>query len=167
MTTSSEWTWRRALEQAYERLSERGIQRMPRPSHEYKDLGEVEEVERLGDVALANMMVRTQSWYSYATSELAYAKAAQAGFDEIYEVVLGTQMNRVSKTSDSRIVKDVLKSLAIDGDENLKSHHRSRVEHLQMVMLLEGTVKSLEIRCRALEGEQIRRASQRKVEVHR
>ena len=165
--SSDQWTWRRSLERAYERLEAKGIKRLPQPIYEYRDLGEIERVEQLGEEALANMMIRYLAWYSYVTVEYAYAKAAYSSFDEIYEVLLGETMHNISKTQDGRVVKDVLKSLAIQSNEQLKECHRVRVENMQMMQILEGMVKSLEIRSRAIESEQIRRASVRKVEVSR
>ena len=113
------------------------------------------------------MLTRYLAWYSYVTAEYAYAKAAFNSFDEIYDVLLGEQMHLVSKTQDGRIVKDVLKSIAIQQHEVLKEHHRTRVELMQSMLMLEGMVKSLEIRSRGVEAEAIRRASARKVEVSR
>lgn len=167
MAVGDQWTWNKAIEQAHERLEARGIKRLPQPIHAYRDLGEIERIENLGDDALANMLTRYLAWYSYVTVEFSYAKAAFNSFDEIYDVLLGEQMHNVSKTQDSRIVKDVLKSLAIQSNDVLKEHHRTRVELMQSMMLLEGMVKSLDIRSRGVEAEAIRRASARKVEVSR
>ena len=164
LTTTSDWTWKRSVDKAHGRLQERGLHRLPSPNYRYEDLGEINSIEEVSDVALANMMLRHQAWYSYATVELSYAKAAYASFEEIYEVLLGTEMNRISKTQEGRLVKDVLKSLAIKNNESLKDQHRRKVELLQDVQLLEGMVQGLSIRCRALESESIRRASVRKIE---
>lgn len=160
-----QWTWRKAVLLAEQRLAERGLTRFQQPQHEYRDLGEVEKIERVGAEALANMMTRHLAWYSYAMVELAYAKAGLHVLDEIYSVQLAEEMNALSKTQDTRILKDVLKGMAINQSEPLKRAVRRRMERQSEVELLEGTVKGLEIRCRALEAEQIRRHSARKVEV--
>ena len=161
------WTWAKAVEAAEKRLEARGLQRFPRPSYEYKDLGEVENVERISEEALANMLSRHLSWYSYASVELAYAKAAYSGLDEIYEALLGEAMYTVAQEREGRPVKDVLKGLAIKEDERLNMFFKKRLEQQQDVQLLEGMVKGLEIRSRAVEAEAIRRASLRRVEVNR
>ena len=161
---SSEWTWKKALDQAEARLKSRGIERLAQPEHEYKDLGTIEDIADVGDVHLANLLFRHQVWYSYVTVEMAYARASLASFDEIYDVFLGEAMHNTSKTQDSRVVKEVLKSISIQGNEPLKNWHRGKVEYMQSYTLLEGMVKSLEIRCKALESESIRRASTRRVE---
>ena len=97
---------------------------------------------------LAILLFRHQAWYSYATTELAYAKAALASFEEIYDVFLGKEMHDRAKTQDSRVVKDVLRALCIAENENLRSWQRGKVEYMQQHMILEGMVKSLDIRCR-------------------
>ena len=162
-----QWTWRTALAQATQRLADRGLVRLNRPVHEYKDLGELEDIEKVTDLALANMLFRYQAWYSYASVELSYAEVELASFDEVFEVKVAAKMHIVAKTQEGRVLKDVLRSLAINSDEELKGGLRSKIEYEQSVGLLRGLVRGLDIRCRALEQESIRRASARKVEVSR
>ena len=66
---------------------------------------------------------------------------------------------------DTKVVKDVLKSLAIKGSEELMRAHQNRIELQQNYILLEGMTKSMEIQVKALESETIRRASSRKIEA--
>lgn len=163
----AQYTWRRSVEQAHERLVARGLKRFPEPVHAYDDLGEIENITELGDIKLADMAMRLNSWYSYSTVELAYKKAAYASLEEIYEVLVGEAMYQGSLTNNLRVVKDVLRSMSIQNSDTLRYWHRQKIDLMQDVQLLEGTVKGLEIRCRAVESEQIRRASQRRVEVAR
>ena len=160
-----EYTWRRAVNAAHERLKGKGISRLAQPMHEYQDLGNIEAIDKVHDVALANMLTRHQAWYSYATTELAFSNAELYCLDEIYDVLIGEEMYKISLTKDGRPTKDVLKSLAIQGNEVLKYWHRRKMDLGQDVKLLEGMVSGLSIRCRALESESIRRASQRRVET--
>lgn len=163
----TQFTWKTSVERAQERLRGRGIVRFPQPTYGYQELGEVEDIVKLGDKALATMTMRHQGWYSYVTVELAFARAALGALDEIYDVLLGEEMHKVALTKDGRIVKDVLKSLAIQGDELLKTWHQRRIDEVQDVQLLEGMVSGLAIRSKALNDEGIRRASARKVEYPR
>ena len=159
-----EWTWKRSVEQAQQRLAARGLARLPQPIYQYQDLGEIESIESLNEVNLSNMMIRNSSWYSFATVELAYAKSEFSSFEEIYQVLLGEEMNDINQHREGRILKDVLQSLAVQGNEDLKAAFQKRVDMLQNMQLLEGMVKGLEIRCKAIENESIRRASVRKLE---
>ena len=163
-TVAQDWTWKRSVEQAQQRLAAKGLTRLPQPVYQYQDLGEIESIERLNEVDLANMQVRNSAWYSYVAVELAYAKAAFSAFEEMYDVLLGVEMNNINKHREGRMLKDVLQSLAVQGNENLKKSFQKRLDMLQDVTLLEGMVKGLEIRCRAVENESIRRASVRKLE---
>ena len=159
-----DWTWEAAYGKAEERLADRGLTRFAKPLHEYADLGEVENIEQLPDGALANMGTRYSAWYSYATVELSYARAAYASISEIFEATLGVAMHNISKTQDGRTVKDMLKGMAILGNEAVRGLYERKTELQQEYMLLEGTVKGLEIRVRGIEAEAIRRASARKME---
>lgn len=161
------WTWHESAIQAKRRLAERGFGKTPPPAHRYRDLGEIEAIEQLGDHALANMSTRHLAWYAYATEQLAEAKSEHASLNEMFEMMLGNEMARVAKTDTGRMVKDVLRGVAIDRSEDLKKVFRRHLELMQDVQLLEGAVKSLEIRCRALEAEAIRRASSRRVDSGR
>ena len=165
--TQEQWTWNDAVAKAQERLSNRGLDRLSKPSHEYKDLGAIEHIENLGDEALSNLYTRYMAWHSYATVEFAYTQAAYASIDEIYEVLLGEEMYSISQEQDTRVIKDVLKSLAIQSNEKLKMVFRRRNELAQEVTLLDGMVKGLSIRATAVESESIRRASVRRLEGSR
>ena len=167
MTTQkqiSDWTWNESIKQAHKRLEQRGLKRMVQPTQDYQDLGDIEHIEDVGDHTLANMLTRHLAWYSYATVELAYSRAALSSLTELYEVELGEEMNNVAKTKDSRVVKDVLKGIAVQQSERLTMIYRKRLELIQDVNLLEGMVNGLSIRAKACESEAIRRASTRKVE---
>ena len=90
-----------------------------------------------------------------------------AALDEMYLVKQSEVMDNISKNRDTKILKDVLKGMAVYKDDALQILFQQKVEVDQVVKLLEGTVKGLEIRCRALETERfikIRRATVRKLE---
>lgn len=160
----SQWTWNSAIEKAHQRMADKGLSKLKTPSHPFRDLGSIENIESVNDDELANMLTRHLAWYSYATVELAYAKAAYNSLDEIFEAKLGEEMNRIARTQDSRLVKDILRGIAIQKSEDIKPFFRKRIELQQEMQLLEGTVKGLEIRARGVEAEAIRRASARKME---
>ena len=164
-TTEAQWTWGQAVRAAHNRLEERGLHRLRRPLNDPEDLGGIPEIDKLGDETLANMLARAHAWHAYATVELAYALAELGSFDEIYEIKLGEEMNRVGKNQDGqRVVKDVLRSISIMGSETLTAYHRKRTELSIDKDLLQGLVKGMEIQARALESEAIRRASTRRLE---
>ena len=159
-----QWTWRAAVERAQQRLEERGLVRFSKPRTAYEELDDIEELESFNEVKIAGLLARYTAWYSYATVELAYARAAYTGLDEIYDVVMGQEMLTVSRTQDGKVVKDILKGVAVQNSPVLKRYHLKRVELQQDVTLLEGFVKGSELRCKLLESELIRRAAARKIE---
>ena len=167
MTTEGQWAWGRAVAQAKERLAAKGIRPLPKPRHEYEDLGETIDIEELSDAGLANRQARTHAWHAYVTVEVAYAKAEFYSFDEVYDVFLGDEMYSQSRQHTGRVVKEMLKSLAILNNETLREYHRRRIELQLNMQLLDGMERGLAIQARALESESIRRASARRVELGR
>ena len=157
------WGWRKVVTEARTKLEAQGFPMLPQPVNALDDLGFIEDVEAVNAIPLANMTVRHQAWFSYATTEYGVAHAEFKAFEEILEVKLGEEMHKLAKAEGSRVVKDVLKAMAIAGDEGLRNGFRKRVELEQRDRRLEALVKGLEIRCRALESEQIRRATAAKV----
>ena len=164
-SNTEKWTWSKSVEKAKERLEERGLYRVPQPIRNIGFLGEINEIDRITDIALANMLVHAYGWYQYATVELAYAKAEFYSFEEMYDMYVGNGMQETSKMYEGRVVKDILKSLAILGSEELTRAHQNRIELQQNHILLEGMVKNIEIQVKALESETIRRASTRRMET--
>lgn len=162
------WSWRKVVDGAREKLRSQGFPQPIRPTKDLEDLGSIEAIEALSGIALANLTVRHQAWYSYTTVEFAYSHAALKALEEILEIKLGERMHQVVAGVEGRApIKDVQRALAIAGDDGLKAWFRKKVELEQQDRLLEGTVKGLEIRCRALESEQIRRAMAQKIEAVR
>ena len=74
-SNGGEWVWSDAVRKAQERLEKRGLTRLVKPQYNYLDLGEIENIEEIGDIMLANLITRHMSWYSFSTVELAYAGA--------------------------------------------------------------------------------------------
>ena len=163
----AQWTWAGAVAQAKELLESRGIKRVSQPVADYGSIGQIEDIETLGDMALGNLHMKTMSWYAYATTELAFARAEFASFEEIFDLKVGKRMHDVSKEQDKREVQAILKSLAILGSEELTVLQRKRIELQVTAQLLEGMVRGLEIQAKALESESIRRASARRTEIGR
>ncbi len=157
------WSWRKVVTDARTKLEAQGFPMLPQPVNALDGLGFIEDVEQVNAIALANMTVRHQAWFSYATTEYGVAHAELRAFEEILDVKLGEEMHKLAKQEGARVVKDVLKAMAIAGDEGIRNGFRRKVELEQRDRRLEGLVKGLEIRCRALESEQIRRATAAKV----
>ena len=167
VTPEAEWTWREAVREATARLDSKGLTIPKKPVSDYESLSDIVNLEGLSDQKLANLMGRCYAWYSYATVEMAYSKAKLISFDEIYEVMLGKEMHRLGRTQEGRVVKDVLRSMAIMQSDNLRACHRLRIELQLNCQMLEGLVRGLEIQSKALESESIRRASERRLEGSR
>ena len=136
----SDWTWSKAVKLAHDRLESRGLSKLSQPEYDYQDIGNIEQIESVGDQALANMLTRHLAWYSYATVELSDLKSSLTSLTELFEVELGEEMNNVAKTQDSKVVKDVLKGIAIQKNDKLTAMFRKRVELIQEINLLEGMV---------------------------
>ena len=159
------WTWSKSIEKAKQRLEEKGLYRIPQPIRNIGFLGEISDIDRITDITLANMLTHAYGWSQYTTVALAYAKAEFYSFEEMYDMYVGSEMQETAKLYDTKVVKDVLKSLAIKGSEELMRAHQNRIELQQNYILLEGMTKSMEIQVKALESETIRRASSRKIEA--
>ena len=161
------WDWKAAVDKARRDIVEQGFPTLGKPTTPLVELGAIEQVEGISSVQLSNMSIRHQAWYSYVTVEYAAAHAELRALEEVLEVKLGEQMYTLGKVQDGRVVKDVLRAVAISQSEELRALVRRKVELEQRDRLLEGLAKGLEIRCRALESESIRRISAQKVEVGR
>ena len=162
-TNDNKFTWQFAVAEAIRRVGERGLQRIQQPIHRYTDLGEIDNIEFLSDDVLANMLIRYNAWYSYATSELAFAKASLQSLNEMWEVLVAEGMVDYSKTSEVKLTKDVLRGMAIRSNTTLDAYFKERVLRMEEATILEGMVKSLDIRSDAVKSEFIRRASDKKV----
>ena len=159
------WSWRQAVEIARERLASRGLKPLAKPTLELETLVFPESVESFSGIALANLSLRYQSWYSYATVELGTLNAERTSFRELFDIKLGEKMHEMAERSTDRMTKDVLRAISIQADTELKTGVRQLIELDQQACLLEALVKGLEIRCRALENEAIRRATAQKLEL--
>lgn len=159
------WDWRKAVNEARNRLVEN---KFPIPKKPTVGLGELEyptDIESVNSIQLGNLMLRLTSWYAYATASLAFARAELTAFKEVYEAMLGQRMYYLSRTMDGRSVKDVLRSLALEKDDALGAMFQEKLELEQKVMSTEGLVESLAIQVKGIEAEQIRRATARKIET--
>ncbi len=160
--TEEGWGWNKVVTETKQALEDQGLPMVSKPVNAMPEF--LNDVEKANSIQLANMAIRHQGWYSYATTELAISASRLKSFEEIYEVKLGEAMYHESTKHDSRITKEVLKSLVISQDNDIKIGFRRKVELDNRNRLLEGLVKGLEIRCKSLESEQIRRATIMKVE---
>jgi hypothetical protein len=158
------WGWQALVKQARNRLVERGWPIPNKPQTDIKILELPEDVGGVSDLALGNLGFRLQGWYSYAAAELAFAQAELAAAVEFFDVKLGDKMHQVSGKAEKREVKEIVRSLAISQSADLKRFLVVKTQLDQRARSIAGLVQSLEIRCRAVQNEQIRRASERKVE---
>ena len=159
------WDWRVAASEARERLERRGLRVWERPDHAYEDLGEVQAVDQLTDDLLAAQLFKHQVWYSYATTEWAIAKANVAHLTEVFEVKLADEVYELLRSVPAKATKDVIRGVAIQSNKGLGEFHGQLLSLRQDEQLLAGVVQGLQIRCRALESESIRRTAARKVEL--
>ena len=156
--------WETLVRSAREKLHDAGYPIPKKPKVALEALVVPEDVEQLGAIQLANLLLQYQGWFSYATAQLAFARSDAAAFDEFYEVELGKKMHSISIHADSRPVKEVLKALAVEYNP-LKGLHRKKVELGMRSSMIDGLVQSLGIQCRALTNEQIRRHAAQKIDA--
>lgn len=157
------WGWQTLVKAARQRLVDNGWPIPKKPVIDPSTLELPEDVESINSIALANLGLRLQSWYSYTTSELAFASAELSAAVEFFEIKLGDRMHVTSGNLEKKEVKEVLRSLAIAQSPDLKQFVVIKTQLDQRVQDIGGLVKSLDIRCRAIQNEQIRRATEKKV----
>ncbi len=122
-----------------------------------------EDIDSLNSITLANLSIRLQSWHAYISTELAFVKGEYTVFLELFEIKLGKAMYYTSKNMDGRPVKEVVKGITLE-DPELAKLHGVKLKLELRVINIEGLMNGVAIQCRALAGEQIRRASLRKIE---
>ena len=159
------WSWTNIAGKAREALVAQGWPIPRRPQTSIDLLSLPEDVDKVGDLQLANLTLRLQAWYAYATSHLAFTRAEESALSEAFEVRLGVEMDKVQRESERRQVKEMIRGVAIHGSSELAQWHDRLNTLTQSVGILEGFVASLRIQCEALNNEQIRRASARKMEA--
>ncbi len=154
--------WEQIIEQARRGLIDAGYPIPTRPKATLENLHLPEDVEAVSSVQLANLLLRLHAWYAYGTAQLAFSRAEFAALDDYFATELGSHMHVLSETVDGRPTKDVLKALALKTPVlNRLGAQKTILD--QRVRLIEGMVKSLEIQCRALTTEQIRRHAAQKL----
>ena len=162
MTAEVKPLWEQIIAQARKSLIDAGYPIPKKPQVAVETLQLPEDVEALGSVQIANILMRLHAWYAYGTAQLAFARAELTAVSEYLEVEIGVKMHSLSLSIDGRPTKDILKSLAVRSSPlNRVVAQRSVLD--QRVRLTEGMVKSLEIQCRALTTEQIRRSVAQKL----
>jgi hypothetical protein len=164
VTTPTSTSWREQVEQARKRLIDAGYPIPRKPQAALEDLVVPEDIDSLGPIPLANLTLRFQGWHAYVTTQLAFARAELTAFLEYYEVALGQRMNALAGATEGRPTKDVLKALALGGEQLRPTFTRKIFMELQ-VSTLEGLEKGLAIQSRAMVNEQIRRHAAQKVEA--
>ena len=134
-----------------------------KPQASLDELHIPEDIDSLNPVALANLSIRISGWYSFTSTELAFARAECATFVELFEIRLGKAMYYTAQSMEGRPVKEVVRGITLEDSELARLHtYKLRLE--TKVITIEGLVTGLAIQCRSLESEQIRRASMRKFE---
>ncbi len=162
MTTPKQPLWEQIIAQARQGLIDAGYPIPRKPQASIESLQLPEDVEQLGSVQVANILMRLHAWYAYGTAQLSFARAEFTAVAEYYETELGVKMQSLSLTTDGRPTKDMLKALALRTNPlNRLAAQKTVLD--QRVRLTEGMVKSLEIQCKALTTEQIRRSVAQKL----
>ena len=154
--------WEQIISQARQGLVDAGYPIPRKPLASLESLQLPDDVEALGGAQLANILMRLHGWYAYGTAQLAFARAEFTAVSEYFEIELGVKMYSLSLSTDGRPTKDILKALALRSNPlNRVAAQKAVLD--QRVRLTEGMVKSLEIQCKALTTEQIRRSVAQKV----
>lgn len=163
MTTGEQktWSYQDLVKEARQRVANWPVPKKPETPLENLEIPE--DIDSLGSIALGNLAIRLSRWAAYVSTELAFAKAEYATYLELFEIRLGKAMYYTGKTMDGRPVKEVVKGVALEDPELAKAHTIKLKLELR-VHTIEGLLNGLQIQCKALEGEQIRRASLRKLE---
>jgi len=92
--------------------------------------------DNLTDNELDNWMLRLGAWRGYVASQLSELESRLSIIDSAFELKVGTAMSAVELPSDRRTVKEIVRSLAITGDEEL-------LEIQGEIFTLKATIKLL------------------------
>lgn len=155
--------WEEIVAQARKNLIDHGYPIPQRPIAELDSLVMPEDLDNIKAIPLANLTIRLQGWYAFVTTRVAFSRAELAACTEYFEMKLGQRMHLKSQHLEGRPVKEILRALALE-DESIKELNFRRTEIEQRTRTLEGLMQGLEIQCKALGSEQIRRAAAQKIE---
>lgn len=158
------WSWTNVVRDARKALEDRGWPKPVKPKGKVEELVFPEDINRLNPIQLANITIRFQGWYSYVTTELAYARAEYVSLEEVFEAKAGFLAYEESRSKETKHTKDVLRSLVLQRPE-MKPFFRVKLQKQNEVNLIEGLELGLKIQCGALRDEGIRRMSAQKVET--
>lgn len=155
--------WQTLVQAARQKIVDQGWPIPKKPAAPLNTLEIPNDIETLSSVQLANLMIRLGAWYSYGTAQLSFANAELAAAEEYFALQLGERMYAVSDALDKREVKEILRAKAITGSVNLRKFMDICTQLDQRARAVQGLVTGLEIQCRMLQSEQIRRASENKL----
>lgn len=115
---------------------------------------------------LGTLQLQLTGYYTYALAELGREEAELGAFEQVYQIRLGLRMHEErAKRSEAKgtIVKEILTSLAIKGDEVLERMARKRITWQMRIKRLETQVKIYEEQVTRLSREQSRREAEMRV----
>ena len=129
---AGEWSVGRVIDETDRVVVGLGFPQQERPS----DLGSTyqlpTDVAKLTSLELGQLQLQLTGWYTYSLQILGKLDAELSAMEIVFEIKLGVDMQRIQDDrgtgKGSRIIKDALRALAVNGDDLLKQVQRQLIE---------------------------------------
>ena len=162
--TIKTFDWQAQVDAARQKLLDDGFRLPMKPSTKINDIQLPDDISDIGDVRLADITMRFNAWYAYASTSTSFLKAEYSALDEVFEVNMGERVFALGNTIEGKTpAKDVLRGEVVINDQDMSALFHNRIQLSQRIQTLDGLSKGLEIQVEALRDEGIRRASVRKL----
>jgi len=158
MSESAGWSYQDAVRHAEALLNKSGLPLPKRPLGFMEEYEFPDDVTALTSVQLGQLMGRLSGWQNYGTRLLGMAEMDLHAFETIYELLLGRAMARCA--SEKRLVKEVLRAVAVDSDPVLTRLTRALVTKRAATEVLKMQVEIYKSHWVALSREQARRSDE-------
>ena len=117
--------------------------------------------DNLSDVELDNWMLRLGAWRGYVSSELSELESRISIIEPAFELKVGTVMAETPLPSDRRTVKEIVRILAIQGNDELMEIQGEVFQLKAAIKLLRGKLDFYTTQFEAISRVVSRRGQER------
>ncbi len=122
------FSMKRLGEQTESWLAKLDLPQMKKPTGLGREYEFPTDLGALNNYQLGQMQLQLTAWYTYTLGVIGKEEADLGAYDEVYDVRLGLAMDKEEKAHDKRVLKEVVRALAIHMDDTLNALHRQLIE---------------------------------------
>ncbi len=157
------WTLATAIQQADRFIEELGLPQEGKPGGYGKEYQFPDDFTKLTSVELGRWQSRMEKLWSYGLQELGKEDSELQEIDKIYELKVGLRMAEEHGKSQGRMIKDILRAVAIKSDPDLEALTQTLVARRLRVRRLDVQVKIYQSHLVRLSREQSRREAEARI----